>query len=89
MPVTSDRRGPVTTVVLSRPEVRNVVDGPTAEALADAFRRFDADPEAEVAVLWAAGDLSARALTSRRSAPNAPIASNPAATARGARPECG
>jgi enoyl-CoA hydratase len=55
MPVTSDRRGPVTTVILSRPEVRNAVDGPTAEALADAFRRFDADPDAEVAVLWGAG----------------------------------
>jgi enoyl-CoA hydratase len=55
MPVTSDRRGPVTTVILSRPEVRNAVDRPTALALADAFRRFDADPDAEVAVLWGDG----------------------------------
>lgn len=43
---------PVTTVVLSRPAVRNAVDRPTAEALADAFRAFEADEEARVAVLW-------------------------------------
>ena len=42
---------PVTTVVLSRPEVRNAVDRPTAEALAAAFRSFDADPDAAVGVL--------------------------------------
>jgi enoyl-CoA hydratase len=47
--------GPVTTVVLDRPEVRNAVDGPTAAALADAFRAFEADAEARVAVLWGAG----------------------------------
>ncbi len=55
MPVRSDRNGPVTTVVLSRPEVRNAVDGPTAEALAEEFRAFDADPDAAVAVLWGEG----------------------------------
>jgi enoyl-CoA hydratase len=49
------RNGMVTTVVLDRPEVRNAVDGPTAAALADAFRAFDADPSASVAVLWGAG----------------------------------
>ncbi|MGK5556112.1 crotonase/enoyl-CoA hydratase family protein [Actinomadura kijaniata] len=53
--VRTERRGPVTTVVLSRPEVRNAVDGPTAAALADAFRAFDADPDAAVAVLWGEG----------------------------------
>jgi enoyl-CoA hydratase len=47
--------GPVTTVVLGRPEVRNAVDGPTAEALAGAFRAFDADESALVAVLWGEG----------------------------------
>ena len=50
-----ERSGPVTTVVLHRPERRNAVDGPTAALLADAFREFDDDPEAEVAVLWGAG----------------------------------
>ena len=55
MTVRSERNGAVTTVVLSRPEVRNAVDGPTASALADAFRAFDADPDAAVAVLWGEG----------------------------------
>lgn len=53
--VRAERRGPVTTVVLSRPEARNAVDGPTADALAEAFRKFDADPEAAVAVLYGDG----------------------------------
>ncbi|MFI2301922.1 crotonase/enoyl-CoA hydratase family protein [Actinacidiphila glaucinigra] len=55
MPVRVERSGPVTTVVLSRPEVRNAVDGPTARELADAFRAFDADPGASAAVLWGEG----------------------------------
>jgi enoyl-CoA hydratase len=50
-----ERSGPVTTVILDRPEARNAVDGGTAQALADAFRAFDADDEAAVAVLWGAG----------------------------------
>ena len=45
----------MTTIVLSRPERRNAVDGPTALALADAFRAFDADPDAAVAVLYGDG----------------------------------
>lgn len=55
MTVRTEREGPVTTIVLSRPDVRNAVDGPTAQALADAFRDFDADPDASVAVLWGEG----------------------------------
>ena len=51
------REGPVTTVLLSRPERRNAVDGPTALALADAFRGFDADPDAAVAVLHGEGGV--------------------------------
>ncbi len=50
-----ERHGTVTTVVLSRPERRNAVDRPTAEALSAAFRGFDADPDAAVAVLWGEG----------------------------------
>jgi enoyl-CoA hydratase len=50
-----ERDGPVTTVVLSRPEIRNAVDGPTARALAAAFRDFDDDEDAAVAVLWGDG----------------------------------
>ena len=55
--VRSEREGPVTTVVLSRPERRNAVDGPTAAMLADAFRAFDADPDAAVAVLHGEGGV--------------------------------
>jgi len=50
-----DRAGPVTTVILDRPDVRNAVDGPTAAALAEAFADFDADTDAAVAVLFGAG----------------------------------
>jgi enoyl-CoA hydratase len=55
MSVRVEKQGPVTTVVLSRPEVRNAVDRDTAAALAEAFRAFDADPEACAAVLWGEG----------------------------------
>src|ERR1700709_1746197 len=55
MSVHVTRDGPVTTVTIDRPEARNAVDGATALALADAFRAFDADDEAAVAVLHGAG----------------------------------
>ncbi|MEV0297204.1 crotonase/enoyl-CoA hydratase family protein [Nocardia sp. NPDC050710] len=55
MSVRVEKSGPVTTVILHRPQARNAVDGPTAQALADAFRDFDADPTAAVAVLWGDG----------------------------------
>lgn len=51
MSVRVERSGPVTTVILDRPESRNAVDRTTAEALADAFRAFDKDPHASVGVL--------------------------------------
>jgi enoyl-CoA hydratase len=50
-----EKDGPVTTVVLSRPDKRNAVDRPTAEALTEAFRAFDSDPDAAVAVLHGDG----------------------------------
>ena len=55
MSVRVEKRGPVTTVVLSRPEVRNAVDRPTAAALLRAFEAFEADPSAAVAVLHGEG----------------------------------
>jgi enoyl-CoA hydratase len=51
------RSGPVTTVFLHRPARRNAVDGPTAAQLAAAFRAFDADPDAAVAVLHGEGGV--------------------------------
>ena len=55
MSVRIGRKGPVFTVVLSRPEHRNAVDGETAVALAEAFRQFEAEPDAKVAVLYGEG----------------------------------
>jgi enoyl-CoA hydratase len=46
-----EQAGPVTLVTINRPSVRNAVDGPTAAALASAFRAFDGDETAKVAVL--------------------------------------
>ncbi len=50
-----ERQAPVLVVTINRPAVRNCVDGPTAAALAAAFRAFDADPELKVAILTGAG----------------------------------
>jgi len=55
MSVVTETRGPVLIVTLDRPERRNAVDRKTAEALAGAFRAFDADAALSVAVLTGAG----------------------------------
>lgn len=55
MLVLVEKKGPVTTIVINRPECRNAVDRPTAEALAEAFRSFENDGESRVAVLTGAG----------------------------------
>jgi enoyl-CoA hydratase len=73
-----DRSGPVTTVILDRATAKNAVDRDTAQALADAFRAFDADDTARVGVLWgdhgtfcAGADLKALAAgTPNRVAPD-------------------
>jgi len=56
-PVRVERDGPVCTVLLSRPERRNAVDGATAAALSGAFREFEADAGAAVAVLHGEGGV--------------------------------
>jgi len=55
MSVLVEKAGPVTTVVIDRPERRNAVDPATARALREAFDAFEADAEAQVAVLAGAG----------------------------------
>jgi enoyl-CoA hydratase len=55
MTVVTRRDGPITLIGIDRPERRNAVDRATAEALAEAFRAFDADPDASVAVLYGEG----------------------------------
>jgi enoyl-CoA hydratase len=52
-----EKNGPVTTVILYRPDVRNAVDRPTAQALAAAFEAFEVDASARVAVLWGKGGV--------------------------------
>ncbi|NNL65634.1 MAG: crotonase/enoyl-CoA hydratase family protein [Myxococcales bacterium] len=54
MTVRFEAQGPVAVVTIDRPERRNAVDGPTAQRLAEAFRRFDADAALAVAVLTGA-----------------------------------
>jgi enoyl-CoA hydratase len=55
MTVHTESSGPVLTVTIDRPEVRNAVDRATADALVDAFQEFDADDTLSVAVLTGAG----------------------------------
>ena len=91
MAIHYDADGPVAIITIDRPEVANAVDGPTAEALADAFRRFDADDAAAVAVLTGAGGtFCAGADLKAMQEPGAPgrTGSSRTATARWARPGC-
>jgi enoyl-CoA hydratase len=55
MAIRVEKSGPITTVILCRPEAKNAVDGPTATELAAAFRSFEDDARARVAVLWGEG----------------------------------
>lgn len=52
--VTTENLGEVWVVTLDRPEVRNAVDSPTAQALHAAFLAFEADAQARVAVFHGA-----------------------------------
>ncbi|MGZ6227807.1 MAG: crotonase/enoyl-CoA hydratase family protein [Candidatus Binataceae bacterium] len=47
--------GPLAIVTIDRPDARNAVDRPTAEALAEAFRHFEREDGLAVAVLTGAG----------------------------------
>ncbi|NIB42322.1 crotonase/enoyl-CoA hydratase family protein [Pseudomaricurvus alkylphenolicus] len=54
MKVLVEKSGDITTIIINRPEVRNALDRETTELLARAFREFDADPQAKVAILTGA-----------------------------------
>ena len=54
---TFEIEGPLAIITLNRPEVRNAVDRPTAEALAQAFRRFDSAEQIAVAILTGSGGV--------------------------------
>jgi enoyl-CoA hydratase len=57
-PVKYERVGAAAVVTIDRPERRNAVDGPTAEALHAAYERFEADEAARVMVLTGAGGVA-------------------------------
>jgi enoyl-CoA hydratase len=57
-PVTYERVGAAAVLTIDRQERRNAVDGPTAELLADGYRRFEGDDDARVLVLTGAGDVA-------------------------------
>ncbi|MDP2262488.1 MAG: crotonase/enoyl-CoA hydratase family protein [Hydrogenophaga sp.] len=52
--VTTEQLGEVWVITLDRPDVRNAVDSPTAQALHTAFLAFEDDPLARVAVFHGA-----------------------------------
>lgn len=54
-PLSITRKNRTLIVAINRPERRNAVDLATARALYDAFRDFDADAEADVAILTGNG----------------------------------
>ncbi len=54
MPIDVEIDYPIYTIIINNPEVKNAVDGPTAEELANAFRQFEKDEKALAAVLWGA-----------------------------------
>jgi enoyl-CoA hydratase len=58
MPLHYERRGAAAVVTIDRQERRNAVDGETADALAAAYDRFEADDEARALVLTGAGDVA-------------------------------
>lgn len=55
MTVQVEKSDNIWTIIIDRPDVRNAVDGPTAQALVSAFTSFDEDPDAAVAVLYGEG----------------------------------
>ena len=57
-PVTYERRGAAAVVTIDRQERRNAVDGPTADLLAEAYERFEAEDDARVMILTGAGDVA-------------------------------
>ena len=56
--VRTERVGAAFVVTIDRPERRNAVDGPTAEALRAAYDAFEADDDARVLVLTGAGGVA-------------------------------
>lgn len=54
MTILIEKNYPTFTIIIDNPEVKNAVDGQTAQELGDAFNQFENDPSALVAILWGA-----------------------------------
>lgn len=50
-PLRYERVGAAAVIAIRRPQRRNAIDGPTAEAMAQAVRAFNDDPDARVLVV--------------------------------------
>ena len=55
MKILTERSGPITTIIINRPNSRNALDNEAAHGLAAALKAFEADANASVAVLTGAG----------------------------------
>ncbi len=55
MEVLIEKNPPVCTIIINRPEIKNAVNGKTAQLLFDAFKMFDADDSLSAAVLYGEG----------------------------------
>jgi len=56
MAILIEKKDTIFTVIINRPEVKNAVNRPTAQALANAFREFEKDDAFSVAVLCGIGN---------------------------------
>ena len=61
-----EREGPITTVILNRPEVMNALHSPAHFELDEAFNAFRDDPSQWVAIVTGAGDRAFSAGWARR-----------------------
>ncbi|WP_334129298.1 crotonase/enoyl-CoA hydratase family protein [Sneathiella sp.] len=53
--IITETNGPVTTIIINRPDVRNALDQEASDLLAKAFKAFEADDSQKVAVVTGAG----------------------------------
>ena len=67
MPIKVEKDYPVYTVIIDNPEVKNAVDRVSSQHLANAFKEFEQDKNALVAVLWGERTLSRYRFSNRQS----------------------
>ncbi|MFW9951336.1 MAG: crotonase/enoyl-CoA hydratase family protein [Candidatus Thorarchaeota archaeon] len=57
MEILLEKDHPIYTIIMDNPDVKNAVDGQTAQELANCFNQFENDKKALVAVLWGANGV--------------------------------